>query len=739
MKNLLLIFFVFASGLILSQEEESALPNNPSLFGKENKPLKKNEGTFDSTFIFEVDTLRLPLFDDFSTNKFQKYQANYGDPDVSSDKKFAVLNMSDISFPDGTVFSLDSTYKRTIDTTNNTITDDYFVFQTVKYNNLSGYPVSYQTLNAYPSYILIDTVDFPNPVDTLYITDNIISQDSATQFIKTIAEPGKYWLEERAYHNYRFAVEPWTIGVATFDGLDENGYPYSFGTGAADYADFLTTKAIDLSSVALSDSVYLSFLYQKQGFGNAPEPGDSLVLEFFNSASNEWDRKWATNGGLVEDFKFAHIPINNTDYLAKNFQIRFKNFGSIAGDIDHFNLDYFILRQFSSHNDTLFKDFAFVYPITSLLNDYISVPWDHYKNNPNGKMSSQVEIVVRNGSNIPENNQNGTVIVEHNNITEHTYTMNAQTLSGGNINYGPRTTYYSYHDFSAGYKFDETKTGTKQEFEITASATAQFTDSTVNDTSKFTQFFSNYYAYDDGTAERAYGINGQQARLAVRYDAYEADSLIGISTHFVPSVNDVSNKLFILTVWDNDNGQPGNILYQDNLFFPRQPFYETARNKFFNYFFDDTIKVKVDPTFFIGWRQFDADELNIGIDKNNDNSSENFYSLDGEASWINSSIPGSLMIRPIFSTSLDAELGIEEKFVDKDEILVYPNPTSGVIRVKSQSGNEINGLEVFSYLGKKVAQSYTNTVDLSSFEPGVYLVKTLDSNGNETLFRVVKQ
>ncbi|MFT5581814.1 MAG: hypothetical protein ACI9G9_001075, partial [Psychromonas sp.] len=138
MKNLLLIFFVFASGLIFSQEEESALPNNPSLFGKVNKPLKKNDGTFDSTFIFEVDTLRLPLFDDFSTNKFQKYQANYGDPDVSSDKKFALLNMSDISFPDGTVFSLDSTYKRTIDTTNNTITDDYFVFQTVKYNNLSG-------------------------------------------------------------------------------------------------------------------------------------------------------------------------------------------------------------------------------------------------------------------------------------------------------------------------------------------------------------------------------------------------------------------------------------------------------------------------------------------------------------------------------------------------------------------------------------------------------------------------
>ena len=54
---------------------------------------------------------------------------------------------------------------------------------------------------------------------------------------------------------------------------------------------------------------------------------------------------------------------------------------------------------------------------------------------------------------------------------------------------------------------------------------------------------------------------GAQARLAIKYDAYESDSLVGMYIHFVPTVEDVSNKLFLLTVWDNNNGFPGNVLF----------------------------------------------------------------------------------------------------------------------------------------------------------------------------------
>ena len=61
--------------------------------------------------------------------------------------------------------------------------------------------------------------------------------------------------------------------------------------------------------------------------------------------------------------------------------------------------------------------------------------------------------------------------------------------------------YYSYHDFSNGYRFDENKPGTKQIFDVNAAVSAQFTDEHIeNEVSSYEQFFSNYYAYDDGTA-----------------------------------------------------------------------------------------------------------------------------------------------------------------------------------------------------------------------------------------------
>ena len=118
--------------------------------------------------------------------------------------------------------------------------------------------------------------------------------------------------------------------------------------------------------------------------------------------------------------------------------------------------------------------------------------------------------------------------------------------------------------------------------------------------------------------------------------------------HFVPSVNDVSNNLFLLTVWENDNGVPGNVLYEDDIFFPRQPIYKNGINLFHTYYFTDTLKVSVGSSFFVGWRQLDADRLNLGLDRNIDNSSFIKYSSDGGVNWFTSPFYGSAMIKTSF-------------------------------------------------------------------------------------------
>jgi hypothetical protein len=70
----------------------------------------------------------------------------------------------------------------------------------------------------------------------------------------------------------------------------------------------------------------------------------------------------------------------------------------------------------------------------------------------------------------------------------------------------------------------------------------------------------------------------------------------------------------------------------------RQPQYGNSRNAFVTYYLKDTMKLAVGQTFYVGWRQFDADRLNIGLDRNIDNKDKTFYRLNNGFNWSNSSL-----------------------------------------------------------------------------------------------------
>ena len=401
-----------------------------------------------------------------------------------------------------------------------------------------------------------------------------------------------------------------------------------------------------------------------------------------------------------------------------------------------FHLDYVHLRTQSGKQDTLFKDFAFSYPIGSLLKTYTSVPWDHYKNHFSGKMSPTVNLVVRNGSNIYENTSTpGKIEIEHNSSPEGSFIITGNSFSGGVLNYAPRTVYSTLHDLSGGYHYDESKLGTSQSFNIVGTAPVGFENYPQNDSTFSEQYFGNFYSYDDGTAEAAYGVTGTESQLAIKYIPYESDSIIGVMTNFVEAATDVSNKLFLLTVWDDDGGKPGSILYQDNIFFPRSPKYGSNTNKFYTYYFTDTLKVNVNGAFYIGWKQFDSESLNIGFDKNIITNDKTFYSNNAGISWNNSSIEGSVMLRPIFSTTMDLELNISENKIKNDNLIIYPNPTTGIVQIKNIP-NGFNGMDIYNIQGKILISTSDVEIDMSTYPNGVYLFRSKDSNGK--IYKVIK-
>ncbi|MFO8128614.1 MAG: T9SS type A sorting domain-containing protein [Bacteroidales bacterium] len=96
------------------------------------------------------------------------------------------------------------------------------------------------------------------------------------------------WTDREVFVNADFPFRSANVGAATFDAIDDKGNLYSNASTFPFIGDRLTSKPIRLDSIfspapkalTVSDSIYLSFYYQPQGRGNAPEEWDSLVLQF---------------------------------------------------------------------------------------------------------------------------------------------------------------------------------------------------------------------------------------------------------------------------------------------------------------------------------------------------------------------------------------------------------------------------------------------------------------------------
>lgn len=716
----IIFVFIFLANFVFSQGIEiGPLLQNKSISSVPKFITKSGGATFDSTIIYLPDTLQLPFLDEFSTNKFQEYELDFNLPGIYSTLHYRLLNSTtQVQLPANATFTEQPTFRRYFNTLTSTFSDTVFPVTPVKVSDLNLYPPAFETLNLYPPYYIYDTLGIEDVSDTVWLTNPTYFQDSARQFFAPVNDPSKLWIDNYTYHNYRYAVNPRTLGIVTFDGLDENGYPYEIGSTITNYADKLTSKPLDLSNYTANDSIYFSFLFQPEGLGDIPEATDSLVLEFYAPELDQWFHVWSVNGSTVHPFKAVHLPVTNSKYLKNAFQFRFKNYGSLAGALDHFHIDYVHLRALSFFDDTLFKDFAFVYPLNSLLKTYTSAPWDHYKNTTTNKMNDSLLVLVHNGSQNPENYQNGQVTISQNGTQQGSFVLQGFTLAEQEINFAPRTTHTSYHDFSNGDQYSKSLGENQQVFEVKANASAQFPNFTQNDSTEFNQAFYNYYSYDDGSAEAAFGPTGVQARLAIRYDAYESDSLIGVAMNFVPSVNDVSNNLFLLTIWSENNGKPGEVLYEDDVFFPRSPSYGNVPNQFVTYYFTDTAKIAVETSFFVGWRQLEGQRLNLGLDRNIDNSSAIKYSVNGGSTWLTSPFAGSAMIRPIFSTGLDAVLNVSN--TEEENLTIYPNPATETISIDSE--NEGEKVFIFDSFGRIVKQEIGKSIAIGDLTRGIYFI-----------------
>ena len=714
---------------------------------QQNQPVQR---TMDGQFVYFLDTLDLPLIDDFTENKFVPYDAVASDTNVSDTVFYKLYDLANTTIWPYDSFALDTTYINHYDTLSTGDTGLASVtplpsMKLIEYD-ICNYPVVFDTVEVWPPYNIIDSsalfvADVP---DTIYAPD--MYQDSAQIFfVHAIASDAFYiWEDNSACKNDRYGIDPPTYGVCTFDGLNGNGYPHDFThTGSGESADTLTSKAINMAQyIPNPDTVYLSFFYQSTGLGNEPEEEDSLLLEFWLPDVEQWVYAWSSPGKADNGFELVMVPLDLPDYYQDGFKFRFRNFASLSGSLDHWHIDYVYLNELRSHSDTLMNDLAFSETSDGLLSDHTAMPWKHYKWDPASPVVDTSFVTVMNTASGPSSIDQPTSAMEVS--YEGTVDMTQGIFNPGNV--PPLAPTSQFYDLPVGFEYDTTHTGTDTcaIFDVRHWVkTGTNNRLQENDTIRFKQVFSNYYAYDDGTAEAAYGVQGGGARVAYKFSVAQPDSLRSVMFHWSPSVTDVSQNLFRLTVWaDDGSGKPGAVLYETNALFGESPIYSSEKNGFVEYFFkdnitgQDSVRVPVSGTYFVGWTQSDPDVLNVGFDRNIDKSDRIYYNIG--SFWTNTSFAGALMIRPVFISDKDGLLS--HKDLEEAEVTfeVYPNPATDYLFVQVEDAWNYN-YELLDMSGQLLGSGpATNRIEVAGLSGGLYLVRLISQDGRTAVRKFLK-
>ena len=541
-------------------------------------------------------------------------------------------------------------------------------------------------------------------------------------FIDDFSRQGIYpfdslWEDNDVFINSTFADSPFTIGVATFDGLDYAGRPHDSLSSADAIADYLTSRPIDLSGLNGNTSVWLSFFYQPQGLGDIPEANDSLILQF-KDTSGTWIRQWAKEGRADTAFTRVNINILDNAFLYKGFQFRFFNIATVNGNRDHWHLDYVILNKNTVINDSI-RDNAFINNKGSLLSEFSAMPYRHYASlsNPSAAIIPTLVDSVRNI------NYGGTAItyvaeiLNEQGFVQFGSTPSTQgSASNTDIEFSTPLSY----SFPTNLNVDSTSFLLKTYFSQPGINTNAY-----NDTSYHTQYFHNYYAYDDGSAEVAYGITGNtDVKLAYQFDVKMADTLRGVQIYFNPVGLNVHTKLFQLAYWSSVNvgANTDNLVYR---MINQKPANVDSINGFATYLFDELLVLPAGLAY-VGIIQNEPQTLyGIGLDRNTDSRSKMFYHVDGF--WYQTQVKGSWMIRPLFGDTLGSLVSVAELKNTSPAFSVYPNPAVEHVEIRIDDNNtDSYTCEIIDFPGKvhKIKEFRRSVnIDISSINPGMYMVR----------------
>lgn len=591
---------------------------------------------------------------------------------------------------------------------------------------------------------------------------NRIALPFIDDFSNYIEQPdNSLWVNYGAWVNTAYPIYPPSVGVVTFDALNDDGLLYSDANTTGFACDTLYSCFIRLDSAFLpsqtaltpQDSIYLSFFVQPSGgyghlwesIGSTPSKKDSLVLQFYSLNEDSWSTIWKTEGIKLDSIYardsvywiYVNIPITDIKYFNNSFRFRFLNFASLddnssyayVGNCDQWNVDYVYLNKDRTFDEKTMRDIAFVNPAYSLLKEYQAMPANQFRASD---MGENLNINIVNLSDIPLNSNYRYEVFNSLNASVETY-------DGGFENIYP---YIQTREFQSSpnhakppinfaYSFDQTSWTWFDIIHTVKEGVGQ--DSrTSNDTIRFTQKFENYFAYDDGSAENGFGIEPvRNSNLAVSFHLNASDTITAVDIYFNSTFHNANQKPFFLCIWNSVGQRPNDTLYRSNAYLT--PTTE-GLNQFTRYTLDYPVILDTGE-FFVSIQTKNADYLNIGFDRNTDASSKIFGNWTNI--WQQNTIfKGSLMLRPYFGNK--ATIGLKEIKDNDLSLSIYPNPTNSFFNINlSENKKIINSsdyeIRILNILGKEVYRSSFKTqINVSNLPNGVYVLSIINKTTHQT-------
>lgn len=545
-----------------------------------------------------------------------------------------------------------------------------------------------------------------------------------------------------------------TVNVATFDGLDSAGAAYnSIDLFLNGYTDSLVSRRINLTEsaanpVAVSErsTVYLSFFYQWKGNGEVPDSRDYLEVQYKNNQNI-----WVTQATLrvdetlvTDDFHFHIMPIAGDAFFHENFQFRFRSFGRLSGPYDTWNVDYVYLNKGRNANDVSFPDRAAASTLSPLFAPYYAMPYYHFQQ---ALSLSPVSFDVKNLKNFESSTNYSVSITSEaykNNelINTTTQTLVASKGVGQNgsgvlnpfdrvttvISDLPSPTDPQLFDPSAD-SVDLTMKATviSTDEQDTQRGPFEPYDLRINDTVSQTYSLKNYYAYDDGVAEYAAGLINSGDVIAYKFTLPPAlhdtlKLLTGFEIYF-PPYGLTSNINVDFLIFQDNGGMPKG---EGFFIVPSRSLQNKGINGFQRFLFFPELKIE-GQSFYIGWRQPVSGRVLVGLDNSNDTGDRIFSNIEGsvipkDQFWEqNTTVKGSLMIRPLFGTG---EVDIQSGIGDEPAFALYPNPSRGIFTIDGI----VEHPHIISVTGSTVSlhvehHNGRTLIEMGGASPGLYILR----------------